>query len=152
MMVQVFSDWVNKIDEFITKSQLLTAYVTGNKEAFAAIVMAQHPELQPATPAQQAISARNRIEALKAQEGSILGQIMGAGGGHGSAGAYQGGFAGFHAKVQEAAWQQNQLTVLRSQLAATQQMIALLTVIAGGAKLPEKSVVAASMLMLPQTF
>jgi hypothetical protein len=81
-------------------------------ESIAAMQRLKEPGEQKGALA--GIDARNAARAERNRREAILGQVMGRGGG-GGGGAFQGSLAGFHAKVQESAWQQRQLATLEKQ-------------------------------------
>lgn len=93
------------------------------------------PQGDPNAPrdaqAQKAIDVNNASLTKQNREENILGQVMGRGGGGGGHGAYRGSLAGFHEKIQESAWQQNQLATLKKQAEIGQQQLTQLQSING---------------------
>lgn len=123
------TDWltsvVKALDDTFTRYRELSAFIgahfaTGDvDQAFQAIVglRESRKELPAAPGIDESIDAQGKENLRR----SLLGQFLSGGGG--GIGGYQGSFAGFHQKVQDAAWNQRQLAVLQKQSNTAEQML-----------------------------
>ena len=139
--------WMNKAiqatDRWLKATQTFRmgmALVMGNKdeaERIAGEVFGKALGGAPIPPEQNAIDARNAQQNAIDRRRQLIGQAMGEGGG-GGGGGYQGGIAGYHRAIQEAAFNLRQMQLFQLQLTAQEKANKWLETIAAklGAKAP----------------
>jgi hypothetical protein len=122
-ILDIIRSWIPPIKSAMEYFAIGIGYLTGNGEETLARV-AGGSTTDPFEQAKR--DQENDERAARHRRRTLLGEALGASGGGGQ--TYQGSFAGYHAKIQEAAWQANTLQQLERQTVAAEKLVSLFTV------------------------